>query len=84
MIKLYTEQLKFASLEKRATFTFNVADFCDVHLEFVTKKFEHSGIILSRQLPIGIIIKAFLKLLSSTNPQEVKNNIIWLTNWIVK
>ena len=43
---------------------------------------EHGGIIISKQLPIGIIVKALLKLLSRATTAKVKNNIIWLSDWI--
>jgi hypothetical protein len=44
--------------------------------------YEHSGIIISKQLPIGVIVKALLRLLSSVNYGKVRNNIIWLSDWI--
>ena len=43
----------------------------------------HSGIILSKQIPIGVIVKALLKLMSNLNDEKVRNNIIWLSDWIV-
>ena len=73
------DQLKYASSENRVIFTFNVADFCKIHSEFITKGFNHSGIILSKQLPIGIIFKALLRLLPNVTPEKVKNNLLWLS-----
>jgi hypothetical protein len=43
---------------------------------------EHAGVILSKQLPIGTIVKALLKLLSDIKYEKVKNNIIWLSDWV--
>ncbi len=43
---------------------------------------DHAGIILSRQLPIGTIVKALLRLLSDIKHQKVRNNILWLSDWI--
>jgi predicted nuclease of predicted toxin-antitoxin system len=76
------EQLQYAASENRAIFTFNVADFQKIHHEFLKGGMEHKGIILSKQLPIGIIVKALLKLLSRVTTAKVKNNIIWLSDWI--
>ncbi len=76
------EQIGYATSENRVIITFNVADFHKLHFEFIKKRIEHSGIILSKQLPIGIIVKALLKLLSDVNYERIKNNIIWLSDWI--
>jgi len=75
------EQLKYASSHNRVMFTFNVADFHKIHLEFIRSGVDHSGIILSKQLPIGTIVKALLKLLSGIRHEKVGNSIIWLSDW---
>jgi len=77
------EQLKYASSEERIIFTHNIADFCKIHSDFIKRGLGHSGIILSKQLPIGVIVKALLKLLSNVSREQVKNKVIWLSNWIV-
>lgn len=74
------EQLKYATSENRAIFTFNVADFYKIHTEFMKNEINHKGIIFSRQLPIGIIVRALSKLLSVINYNNLQNNIIWLSN----
>ncbi len=76
------EQIKYASSEDRTIFTHNIADFCKIHSDITKRGHEHSGIIVSKQLPIGIIIKALLSLLSNLNYKKVRNNIIWLNSWI--
>ncbi len=70
------EQLEYASSQNRVIFTFNVADFCKVHSEFMSKGLNHAGIILSRQLPITTTVKGLLKLLSDTKAEELRNNIV--------
>ena len=72
------DQLHYSSLQKRVLFTFNVADFAVLHNEFVKKAYGHSGIILSRQMPVGIIVKRLLKLLSRLTIVEIENSVIWL------
>ena len=77
------EQIQHASSEKRVVFTHNIADFYKIHSDFIKKGVGHSGIILSKQIPIGVIVKALLKLMSNLNDEKVRNNIIWLSDWIV-
>ena len=77
-----SDQLKYATSENRTIFTFNVADFHKIHTEFIKKGIDHDGIIFSKQLPIGIIVKALSKLLSNINYDNLRNNIIWLSDWI--
>ena len=76
------EQLKYASSQKRIILTHNIADFCKIHSGFIKEGLEHSGIILSKQLPIGLIVKALLRLLSNISYEKSKNNVIWLSGWI--
>jgi len=76
------DQLKYASSEKRVLLSFNIADFYKIHSEFIRNGLNHSGIILSKQLSIGTIIKALLKLLSAITPEKIRNNVIWLSDWV--
>jgi hypothetical protein len=78
------DQLRYSTSEDRAIFTFNVADFYKIHTEFIKNEINHNGIILSRQLPIGTIVKALSRLLSTINKKSLPNNIIWLSDWISK
>lgn len=77
------EQLQFASSGERVIFTHNIADFYKIHSDFMKKEIEHSGIILSKQLPIGVIIKALLKLITNLNYEKVRNSVVWLSDWVV-
>jgi predicted nuclease of predicted toxin-antitoxin system len=72
------DQLRYASLQKRVLITFNVADFVKLHEEFLSSGHKHSGILLSKQLPVAIVVKRLLKLLSHLRTHEIENNIIWL------
>jgi predicted nuclease of predicted toxin-antitoxin system len=74
------DQLCYASMQKRVLFTFNVADFVKLHDEFMAAGRQHSGILLSKQLPVGIIVKRLLKLLSRLYPDEIENNTLWLND----
>ena len=76
------DQLGYATKEGRVLFTHNIADFSKIHSDFIQKKKSHNGIILSRQLQVGVIIKALLKLLGNISPEKVKDQVIWLSDWI--
>jgi len=76
------QQLDFAHSQGRLLFTHNVADFTKLHVEFLRKGREHSGILLARQLPIGFIVTAMLKFLSSSKAKDVRNQVVWLSEWI--
>jgi hypothetical protein len=76
------EQLDYAYSEKRIFFTHNIADFFKIHLEYIKKDKKHSGIVLAKQLPIGVIVKSLLKFLSSSKAKNVHNQITWLSDWI--
>jgi len=76
------EQLDFAHSVKRVLFTHNIADFVKIHIKCLKKEKDHSGIILSKQLPIGVMVKALSKLLSSSGSTSIQNQVIWLSDWI--
>jgi uncharacterized protein with PIN domain len=76
------QQLDYAHSQGRILFTHNVADFAKIHVEYVRKGREHSGIILARQLPIGFIVTALLKFLSSSKAKDVRNQVVWLSDWL--
>ena len=48
-------QLAFATAEQRTIFTFNTRDFVQLHGEWVEKAQEHSGIVISDQLQVGVV-----------------------------
>jgi predicted nuclease of predicted toxin-antitoxin system len=76
------EHLAYAYSEGRVMFTHNIVDFARIHGEFVKKGWEHNGIILSRQLPIGTMVKALLRLLSVIRASGMHDRVICLSDWI--
>lgn len=76
------EQLNYALSEDRVIVSHNIADFCRIHADFMKKGYEHNGIILSRQLPIGMIVNAILQLLANLTQEIITNNVIWLSDWM--
>jgi hypothetical protein len=76
------DQLEYALSEGRVLITHNIADFSKIHAEFLIKGRKHNGIIFSKQLPIGQIVKGLLKLLANLTPGKVRNQAFWLSDWL--
>lgn len=76
-----TEQLDYATREQRVIFTHNKKDFILLHNEYLQHIKEHAGIILSDQLPIGILLKRFMRLWFSLSAEDMKNRFEFLSDW---
>jgi len=72
------EQLAYAAMEGRALFTFNTADYLQLHLKWLQQGREHYGIIVSDQRPIGETVRRLLNLLNQVTADEMRNDIRWL------
>jgi hypothetical protein len=75
------EQLSYAVSQKRAILTFNVRDFVQLHTEYIQSNREHWGIIVSKRLPIGSVVRCMLNLLNSVSADEMQNRLEYLTDW---
>ena len=75
------EQLAFASKVKRAVLTHNKRDFIILHDEFIGKGAEHNGIILSDQLPVGVLLKRLMKLWFTWTAEDMRSRLEFLSNW---
>ena len=75
-------QLEYASSEERILITHNIADFSKIHTEVMKKGRGHNGLVFSKQLPIGLIVKGLLKLLSNLTPKKTRNQALWLSDWL--
>ena len=72
------EQLEYAIKTDRILFTYNVKDYVLLHNEYIKSGLPHCGIIVSRQLPLKIIINKLLITLQKASPETLKNNIEFL------
>jgi len=72
------QQLEYAISEQRAIFTFNIGDFKRLHEKYVLSGKSHSGIILSKQIPLRETVNRLTKFLFTRSSEEVKNNIFWI------
>ena len=73
-------QLAFAASERRTIFTFNTRDFVQLHREWLEKGHEHSGIVVSDQLQVGLVLRRLLKLLDARNSADMRNWLEFLSN----
>lgn len=75
------EQLGFAASQGRAIVTFNVADFVVLHGEWLRAGRTHAGIIVSEQLPIGIMVRRLLTLLGTRSAEDLALQLLWLQSF---
>jgi hypothetical protein len=75
------DQLAFAVSQNRTIFTFNRGDFVQLHTEYLRQNRTHSGIIVSDQLEIGVVIRRLLKLLDGCSAEDMHNWLEFLSSW---
>ena len=74
-------QLSFATEQNRVIFTFNRGDFVRLHKAYLDVNRRHSGIIVSDQLPVGVLLRRLLRLLDARSAEEMENWLEFLSNW---
>ena len=72
------EQLAYAANQGRTLFSFNVADYIALHLEYLAQGREHAGIVVAKQIAIGETVRRLLFLLDHTSADEIRNQLRWL------
>ena len=71
-------QLNFATEENRCLVTFNVGDFVRLHNRWVDGGREHAGIIVSKQLPVGELLRRLLALLQKESGDSMRGQVRFL------
>lgn len=74
-------QLAWAAQENRVLVTFNVSDFSQLHYQWLEDNRHHAGVIVSRQRPIGEMVRRLLRLARSLEAQDMQNRLEYLSNW---
>lgn len=74
-------QLNFASTNKRVLFSFNKRHFAKIHYEWMAINKPRTGIILSDQLTVGILLRRFMKLYFSLTAENMQNRLEYLSIW---
>ena len=81
MRPLDPDQLRFAAERGLAILTYNVSDFPDLHAETLARGASHAGIIVATQADPRRNIRALLNLLSIASAEDLRDNLIYLSNW---
>lgn len=78
-------QLEFAARQNRVLFSFNVADFCRLHREWLIQGKSHAGIVLAHQShkdSMGALLRGLFRLSAQLSASEMIDRREFLANWI--
>ena len=77
------QQLVFAAEHGCVLYTFNVADFYRLHMEWMGENREHAGMILTSQqrFSVGEQMRRILRLRAAINAPSMRNQVEFLSNW---
>ena len=80
---LHKQSLRAASEEGRALYSFNVADYYQLHTRFLTQGIAHGGIILAQQQRFGVgeQMRRLLNLIAKRTAEEMQNHVEFLSAW---
>ena len=73
-----SEHLDCAAAEGKVLFTLNAPNFLALHIEYLAQGKSHSGIIASKQIPIGEAVRRLSRLLNTVTAEEMYNQYWWL------
>jgi len=72
------DQLEFAAEENRCLVTFNIGDFVQLHNLWLQPGREHADIIVSKQLPVGEVLRRLLVLLQREDAASMSGQLRFL------
>jgi len=75
------EQLAYAAKNGMAVLTHNIRDYVVLHKAYQAAGKNHSGIIVSEQVPVNELLKRTLKCLSANSKESLNNSLIWLQEY---
>jgi hypothetical protein len=74
------EQLGWASQNDRALYSYNRADFCALHAQWMNRGRSHAGIVVARQdFSVGEQMRRLLRLIASVTAEEMRDRLEFLT-----
>jgi len=75
--------LIIASSSERAVYTYNAADFCDLHQRWISKRRFHTGIIIGAQQRYrsGEELRRLMRLISGMSAEQMRNRLEFLSSW---
>lgn len=74
-------QFDWASQQNLVLLSFNVADFSRLHYERLSSDRRHSGLIVSQQRSIGVVMQRLINLSEKLTHSEMVDRIEFLSNW---
>ena len=77
------EHLEYAAQHGRALYSFNVADFCRLHTDYLSEGKRHAGVILAPQqrYSVGEQMLRLLRLIAAKSAEEIQNQVEFLSFW---
>ncbi len=75
------DQLRFATERGWTLVTHNVEDFKRLHGKWTNAGQDHAGIVVSKRIEIGRMLRAMLNLLNRVSAEEAKNQLFYLLNF---
>jgi hypothetical protein len=78
------EQLRWATSQNRIICTANVADFVQLHIQFLETNETHAGILIipQQQYSIGECLRGLMKFIFAHNAESVTNQIYFLSSFL--
>lgn len=77
------EQLMWATEDNRVIYSFNVGDFCRLHVLYIVEGRNHGGIILSKQrYSVGDQLRGILGLIDAFSAEDMRNQQVFLGIYI--
>ena len=73
------EHLRYAAASGRVLYTFNVADFYELHGRFIDEDRDHAGLVLATQqrYTVGERMRRLLRLRAQTTAEEMENRVVF-------
>lgn len=78
------DQLRWATSQKRVICTANVADFVELHVQFLDKKEPHAGILIipQQQYSIGECLRGLMQFIATHHTESLINQIYFLSHFL--
>lgn len=73
--------LELAASQGRVVLTFNSCDYMPLAGDWIERGQDHSGVILSPELPPGQLLKRTRKFLESVSDEDMRNMVRWLSDF---
>ena len=76
-------QLTWATSQNRVLLTYNAADFCRLHAEFLKARRYHAGIIVAEQqrFPVGEMMRRIQRLRAALDAAAMHDRLEFLNRW---